>query len=327
MLRSTLALSLALLAPSLTAGDLVLDMPTDVGLGDVYQTCLTSPYDAYSLLMLSDGDGPTPTKFGVLSIDVPFFFSVFIPLQGGVPFCFDHLIHCDPALVDLTLHLQFIAQKVGDPSVRGASNPATITIHDDACISPGDFVTFTMGGWGAPCNGGNAGCIRDAGFATAFPGGMLLGDQDGIDGDNAYAMLFTTSAAVEAFLPSGGSSGVLSSDLVNPTGKPAGNFGGQLGAAMLALAFDDAGLLDVYKNTSVHLGDLTFASGCVAAGLAGHSVRDVVAAANDLISGAFGATIDLGDGAVSVTDMAAALDVLNNNFDNGNQDLGCLELP
>src|SRR5262249_20373263 len=46
-------------------------------------------------------------------------------------------------------------------------------------IGTGDFETFTQGGWGAICHGGNPGCLRDAHFDEVFPDGLVLGDPDG----------------------------------------------------------------------------------------------------------------------------------------------------
>lgn len=50
----------------------------------------------------------------------------------------------------------------------------------------------------------NPGCRRDADFATAFPGGLLIGDQNGLDGAaGGFAALWTSSMAIEDFLPAG----------------------------------------------------------------------------------------------------------------------------
>ncbi len=46
---------------------------------------------------------------------------------------------------------------------------------EDCTIDVGDFCTRTQGGWGASCNGGNAGCILQNNFATVFPTGLTVG--------------------------------------------------------------------------------------------------------------------------------------------------------
>ena len=101
-------------------------------------------------------------------------------------------------------------------------------------------------------------------------------------------------------------------------------FGGQLLAAKLNVGFDDVGAFDELKaRDEVKLGDLIFVSG-VDADLIGWSVRSVLDLADQAISGALGKNgIDLdGDGCIDLTISALsdALDVLNNNFDNGTVD-------
>lgn len=97
----------------------------------------------------------------------------------------------------------------------------------------GGFRTQTQGGWGTICHGQNPGCYRDEWFDIAFPDGLTIGCEAG------YTMIFTSSEAVQEFLPNGGKPGVLESDYVNPTGKTeAGVLAGQLLAASLTLGFD-----------------------------------------------------------------------------------------
>jgi hypothetical protein len=209
---------------------------------------------------------------------------------------------------------------------KGISNLATLTIADGIC--DGNLCTFTPGGWGADCSGNNAGCLRDRSFASVFPSGLTIGDGDGIDGDPDLAATFTTPAAVNAFLPAGGSPGLLSEDKIDPTTTGAGVFAGELVAAKLNVAFDDAGALDGCKTRlDLKLGDLTFVA-CVNDALIGWKVRDVIDLADLVISGSLGAgPFDItGDGVadVSVSDLSDALDRFNNDFDDGTQDLGCL---
>src|SRR5690606_22860396 len=127
------------------------------------------------------------------------------------------------------------------------SNSQSITIVDGQCTSipePGDYASFTQGGWGQNCNGQNVGCLRDAHFDSVFPAGLVLGDADGIDGDGHYAIVLSSSSAVNAFLPAGGAASALTSDHSNPGGTEAGVFAGQLAAAKLNVAYDAAGAFD-----------------------------------------------------------------------------------
>ena len=94
------------------------------------------------------------------------------------------------------------------------------------------FKTFTIGGWGTQCNGGNPGCYRDANFAAAFPSGLTIGC-----GSNTLTL--TTSAAVQAFLPSGTSARALDAgNMVDPGGSYRNVLAGQLIAVTLAAGFD-----------------------------------------------------------------------------------------
>lgn len=53
----------------------------------------------------------------------------------------------------------------------GVSNMFAQTSNQCPCQ---DFKTFTIGGWGTQCSGGNTGCYRDANFAAAFPNGLTI---------------------------------------------------------------------------------------------------------------------------------------------------------
>jgi len=57
-------------------------------------------------------------------------------------------------------------------------------------------------------------------------------------------MTFTSSAAVEAYLPGGGTPGALAGDLTDPTSSSSGVFGAQVLALRMNLDFNSAGYLD-----------------------------------------------------------------------------------
>lgn len=99
-----------------------------------------------------------------------------------------------------------------------------------------EFRTQSQGGWGTVCHGQNPGCYRDEWFDIAFPEGdgyLTIGCGDG------YTMTFTSSQAVQEFLPSGGKPGPLEFNYVNPTGKTeAGVLASQVLALALTLGFD-----------------------------------------------------------------------------------------
>lgn len=100
-------------------------------------------------------------------------------------------------------------------------------------IQPGDFRTQTQGGWGAGCQGENPGCYRDDNFAACFStGGLVVGDTSG------FTATFTSSGAVEGFLPQGGPAASLIQSHVDPTSTEAGVLAGQLVALTLSVNFD-----------------------------------------------------------------------------------------
>ena len=304
-------------------------MPSTVELGDTWNTCMIAPANTVAFLLIAGDDGPTPSKFGPLSIGAPLLAVYVIAIGPTGMECFDHLVHCDPNLVGMTAFFQFVDVNQAYPGHSCVSNPATLTVLDGDCMTPGDFVTFTQGGWGTECKGGNPGCLRDEHFDSVYPNGVILGDQDGPDGDGKYALLFTNSLAVQDFLPAGKSPGVLDADQTNPQHSSAGVFAGQLLSATLSVDFDAAGVFDSMKaDDTIHLGDLVFAKG-VDSDLIGMTVSEVIHLSNKVISGDL-AALDLdndGDDDVSVSGLSDALDAVNNNFDGGVKDNGVLELP
>jgi hypothetical protein len=159
----------------------------------------------------------------------------------------------------------------------------------------------------------------------------VIGDPDGPgDGDQVWAACCGSAAALNKFLPIGGSPGPLTKDDVDPVIVQACAFAGQLVAAKLNVASDDAGVFDDGKcRDDLKLGDLVFVSG-VDADLLGWSVRDLIALCDSLVPGESGkGPFDLdGDGVadVSFSDLNDALDALNHNFDNCTTDLGYVDV-
>lgn len=295
--------------------------PSEIAIGSSFSFCLHGPANEMALFMVSGGQGPLPSKYGDICLDFPLMFDFLITLDANGDYCFDVDVECDPSLVGFTVYSQFITCR---PNI-GSSNQVATTVVDGIC--DGDLCTFTQGGWGTSCSGGNPGCRRDQWFDTVFPNGVTLGDSDGIDGDSIYALHFSSSSAIEAFLPAGGKASALTADAHDPTRSSAGVFAGQLLSARLNVEFDASGGLDDCKGrTDLKLGDLVFVSG-VDADLIGWTVRDVIDLADQAISGELGNDIDLdGDGSadVSISDLNTALDVLNNNFDDGTKNDGHL---
>ncbi len=172
----------------------------------------------------------------------------------------------------------------------------------DDCTDPEidfDLRTQTQGGWGAPCNGNNPGCYRDANFAGAFPLGLTIGCAAG------FEATFTTAAAIEAFLPAGGPPGVLTADVTDPLSTAAGVLAGQLVAATLNVGFD--AFDPAFGSDVTLLADLEFvdpASPCF-----GMTVQEVVDLGHDILGGC--------STQLTPSQINACLTTINENFDNG----------
>lgn len=92
----------------------------------------------------------------------------------------------------------------------------------------GFYSTLTEGQWGQnACNGNNFACFRDQYFAEVYPAGMVVG--------NGYTVTFTSSAAIGAALPVGGSLGVLATNLTNPAPRTLQRNGGNFAGSVITL--------------------------------------------------------------------------------------------
>ncbi len=185
------------------------------------------------------------------------------------------------------------------------------------------FATFRQGDWGQPCTAANRlACLRDLTFHQVFPEGLEVGQR----GEGRYRYVFRQVADIERLLPSNGEPSTL------PRGgqegfRASGRFGGQLVAARLNVAFNDAGLMSqfVRARSGAKLAAHYFRRD-VAPALVGRSVRQVLNYCDRVISGEFGVVgperagerlfdVD-GDGApdVSLDDLVKALQAVNTSF-------------
>jgi hypothetical protein len=319
------ASSLLVVAPAAFADQCgrawTLDLPPSAALGDSVDVELTGPANEMALLMVSTTTGSTPSKYGDICVGFPLAFTVLTDLDANGAALVTSDVPCDPSFVGLTAYLQFITCSPN----AGSSNLASITIEDAICV--GDLVTFEQDGFDKACEDGSPSCRFEEAFDALFPNGITLGDQDGIDGDGEYALVFTSAKAVEKFLPVNGPVGVLTKDATDPTESHAGKFAGDLLVAKITVALDAAGKLDDLKGRhDLILGDLVFAAG-VNPDLFDLRVQDVLDLADLFISGALTGDVDIdGDGIPDATigDVSDALNALNANFDNGTVNLGTL---
>ena len=182
-----------------------------------------------------------------------------------------------------------------DPDQHDADGDGT----GDACevIEVDGYCTQTQGGWGAAARGGNVGARRNRAFARVFPAGLTIG--------GARTAHFTTAAAIEAFLPAGGTAGVLTASTVNPATTSGGVLAGQLVALTLNVEFSAAGEFD--QDATTALGALHLAQGP----FAGLSVDAFLALANQIIGGDRAALDAFG---ASLSDLNAAATAINESF-------------
>ncbi|HXH02703.1 MAG TPA: hypothetical protein VNN09_05215 [Candidatus Competibacteraceae bacterium] len=182
------------------------------------------------------------------------------------------------------------------------------------CTPPppdGGFRTQTQGGWGTTCHGNNPGCYRDQNFEGTFPNGLTIG----LPANNRSAT-FTTSLAIDQFLPAGGTPGILAQNYLNPTSTSAGVLAGQVVALTLSVGFD---LNDPdFSSSSTNLKDLVV----VAVGNAcyGLTVAQVLEIANKVLGG------DTTTG-FSPSTINGCVTKINENYVDGAIDNGYLGLP
>lgn len=170
-----------------------------------------------------------------------------------------------------------------------------------ACDLSGE-ISYSQGGWSSKAHGDNPGSVRDAHFDELFPNGLVIGDPD------HYTIKLTSSEKVRKFLPGGGKSKVLTRSYTNPYSKKkvAGNWGGQIVAAVLNIAYSKAG----YLGTGPNLGDLVFTKGP----FQGMTVNAFMVIANKAIGGG-------GLNGYSIEDIQNAAELVDINFDDG-EDMG-----
>ncbi len=206
------------------------------------------------------------------------------------------------------------------------------------------FHTYSQRAWGDMCMGTDApSCWRDTHFAALFPMGLVIGDTDGLDTDDAHALVFETPEALGEFLPLADDADVtsLQQSLTNPAPTERGLGGamtGELIAAKLNVAFDQRGLMPTSMERTA-LSELVYIDG-VTPSLVGRSVGDIIRLADDAIAGVHGPfansaavatksldTDDDGTGDTSLHDVHIALALLNGNFANGKTNAGHLAVP
>jgi len=185
----------------------------------------------------------------------------------------------------------------------GSSDTATCSIVVSQTSKAGAYTTYTQGGWGAAPSGNNPGALLAANFSKVYGGGSVA-----VGG--SYKLTFTSALAIQNFLPQGGNPGVLNGSASNATGSNAGVFAGQVLALQLSVDFSNKGITPT-GLASLHL---------LPGSLAGYTVQQVLTLANAVLGGNTSAL----PAGMSVSDLNNAVDTINNNFDGGTNNKGCL---
>ncbi len=196
---------------------------------------------------------------------------------------------------------------------------AMFSTHDAQCcpivdppaecgVKAGDYRTQTQGGWGSTANGNNPGAYRDLWFDKAFKEtGLVIGDTS-----QKYTATFSSSEAVESFLPQGGPTGVFDASYYDATKTSAGVFAGQLTALQLSASFD--AIDPDFSKAEAPLTSLRVAdeeSACY-----GLSVEELLKYSHTVISG--------GASTFSAGTLSGCLDQSNNAFVDGEKSSGYL---
>ena len=147
---------------------------------------------------------------------------------------------------------------------------ASAQIGQGGGFQPGDYCSFSQGGLGGQ---GAPFLLLASKFPALFPAGVEIG----LPGDSGFSMKFSSSLAVQDYLPAGGTPDKLTADLLDPTSSSAGVFGGQVLALKLNLALSDSGA------TPPGLGELHYRHPGDA--LHGYTVRQILAAAETALGG------------------------------------------
>jgi len=189
---------------------------------------------------------------------------------------------------------------VSSPYTLVGTGTQTVTITGSCGIPQGlfltgDYCSYSQGGWGATPRGHNPGMILSVNFGPTYPSGVQVG------GTNW--MKFTTSSAVDAYLPAGSTPDQLVGTLTDPTSTTSGVFGGQV--LTLRLNLD---LQGVIHGTQGSIGSLKLTG--TGGSLDGKTIPEILTAAETALGGG-----GLPSGYTFAT-LNNLIDLLNNAFDN-----------
>ena len=197
----------------------------------------------------------------------------------------------------------------GDWTVSGSDPILTVTGHcSGGFFDPGDYCTFTQGGWGQDAaNGNNVRSLLDAYFFSLVYSGLnyVQVGGDAQDDNSPYGMRFTSPGAVADYLPAGKTPAALTEDHVDPTSTESGNFGGQVLTLRLNVDFSEKNIPSTPKGP---LGDLSLTGFSNA--LDGQTIANILAAAEVTLGGGL-----LPSPITTISELNDLIDNINNAFD------------
>ena len=176
--------------------------------------------------------------------------------------------------------------------VAASLSMAVTSAHAVGLVS-NEFVTFGQASWGADPNGQNISTELIAQFDTVYAStNDLL--EIGIPGTGGFSIIFDDGRPIVNYLPSSGTPGVLTADLLDPASSASGVFGGRVLALRLNIDFSDAGLT-THPNGAA-FGDLilTGLTGTEAS-MNGLTVRELQSDVNTLLGGGTVPNISIAD--------------------------------
>lgn len=145
----------------------------------------------------------------------------------------------------------------------------------------GDLVTYEQYDWGD--FGSSAGQLLSNTYFNVFAATSQTFEV-GLQTPSGFSIIFDNPTSVLAFLPAAGGPAALDGDYIDPSSTPAGDFGGDVVALALNVAYSDAGLLG--GTSSTLFGDLVLTNLTTLPLLNGMTVRDFLALDNELLGGA-----------------------------------------
>ncbi len=167
----------------------------------------------------------------------------------------------------------------------------------------GDFVTYSQDSWGGDPAQSPAATLLQANYSSVYAstGGLL---EVGVPGAGGYSMIWTNVSDLLTYLPATGTSGPLTSDLLDPSSSESGAFGGRVTALHLNIDFSAAGTTG--GSSGLHFGDLTLCGFTTLPGLNGLTVSQFEGMVDTLLGG--------GSAAYTIADLDLVVDDLDDAF-------------